>query len=82
MNVDLPYENAIEVLNYCVPCFNAPITHDDIGAAKDAVAEYIAANDEYDAAFSAQYPKKTIIARRLAAIDRRAAAHARMKGEV
>ena len=49
--------------------------------ARAKVAELLAADDEYDAAFSAEYPKQTIIARRSAAIDRRAAAIRAMRGE-
>ena len=49
--------------------------------AYNAVAELLAADEEYDAAFSAEYPKQTIIARRPAAIDRRAAAIRAMRGE-
>ena len=45
----------------------------------DAVAEYIAANDEWDAAWSDKSAPN--FARRIAAEIRRSDAHARMKGE-
>ena len=55
----------------------------DFEQARDAVAEYIAANDEYDAAWHAmRYDQSSECGIRFnAARDRRAAAHARMKGE-
>jgi hypothetical protein len=55
----------------------------DTKAAIDAVAEYIAANDEYDDAARYNGESVDIWAAGFAKADiRRAAAHARMKGEV
>lgn len=49
----------------------------------DAVAEYIAANDEYDAAWEAmRFDQSSECGDKFNAVrDRRALAHARMKGE-
>lgn len=46
------------------------------------VAELLAADEEYDAAFLAEHPKHSIIARRTAARERRAAAIRAMRGDV
>lgn len=90
MRPDQQPVNVAEVLLYCVPCFGAPISHDDIETLKGAVAEYIAANDEYDAAYLAyegrsdEWDSETwnsVMQRYAKAKTARALAHARMKGE-
>lgn len=54
---------------------------DNLWAAAEKVAVLLSADAEYDDAFSAEYPKQTIIARRLAARARRAAAIRACRGE-